>query len=104
MKIFGLFGKKDGHQNKNKNSASQSAFPSQQAQETSKKIDAIESEMSAEFRKNISAGVSSVFLEEATIPTADSFPQLIEESAILFASGQIAAAKELLEYLIIYLQ
>ena len=98
MKIFGLFGKKNAPQIKN--NPSQSTFPSQQAQDTSKKIDAIESEMSAEFRKNISAGVSSVFLEEATIPTADSFPQLIEESAILFASGQTTAAKELLEHLI----
>ncbi len=98
MKIFGLFGKKGAHQIKH--SVTQPALPNQQAQDTSKKIDAIESEMSAEFRKNISEGVSSVFLDEASAPTSNSFPQLIEESAILFASGQVAAAKELLERLI----
>ena len=98
MKIFGLLGKKEGQPSGN--NTLQAGLPSQQAQETSRKIDAIESEMSAEFRKNLSSGVSSVFLEEATPPTANSFPQLIEESAILFASGQTSAAKELLESLI----
>lgn len=98
MKIFGLFGNKDTRQIRH--GATQPTLPSQQAQDTSKKIDEIESEMSAEFRKNISEGISSVFLEEASTPTSNSFPQLIEESAILFASGQAIAAKELLEDLI----
>ena len=67
------------------------------SEETSKKIDAIECEMSAEFDASFAQSQThSNYLAE----TENSFPQQIEEAAVLYASGQGQAAKILLQHLI----
>ncbi len=67
------------------------------SEETSKKIDAIECEMSAEFDASFAQSQThSNYLTE----TENSFPQQIEEAAVLYASGQEQAAKILLQHLI----
>ncbi len=65
------------------------------SEETSKKIDAIECEMSAEFDASFAQSqIHFNYLAE----TENYFPQQIEEAAILYASGQEQAAKILLFY------
>ena len=90
MKIFSLFGKTATRHVRN--TSAQVLQPDIQALDTSKKIDAIEFEMSAEF--------STVFPHRSKTPSslvqANDLRQTIEEAAILFGSGQTAAARELL--------
>lgn len=62
--------------------------PSEEARNTTQKIDAIESAMSAEF--------GALPLPEVIASTAVTLPQTMEEAAILFASGQAEAALNLL--------
>ena len=63
-----------------------------QALNTSKKIDEIEDEMSAEF----STGLPSQSTDSPLSAQATDLRQSVEEAALLFGSGQTAAARELL--------
>lgn len=90
MKIFDLFGKTaTSHV---RNSAAHATQPDAQAITTSKKIDAIECEMSAEF----STGLSTTNTPIPASPHLSDLQQTIEEAALLFGSGQSAAAQQLL--------
>lgn len=90
MKIFDLFGKTaTSHV---RNSAAHATQPDAQAIRTSKKIDAIECEMSAEFSTGLSTPDASI---SASPPLSD-LQQTIEEAALLFGSGQSATAQQLL--------
>ena len=90
MKIFGLFGKTATRHVRN--ASAQALQPDVQALSTSKKIDEIECEMSAEF----STGLPSHNTESSLSAEATNLRQTIEEASILFGSGQTAAARELL--------
>lgn len=90
MKIFSLFGKTAvGH---GRSTATHETQPDAQAITTSKKIDAIESEMSAEFNTGLSSQLGS---SSHLIPVTD-LRQNIEEAAILFGNKQSATAQQLL--------
>lgn len=90
MKIFDLFGKTaTSHV---RNSAAHATQPDAQAVTTSKKIDAIEYEMSAEFSTGLSAPSAAI---SGSQPLSD-LRQAIEEAALLFGSGQSATAQQLL--------
>ena len=90
MKIFDLFGKTaTSHV---RNSAAHATQPDAQAITTSKKIDVIECEMSAEF----STGLSTPNTPIPASPHLSDLQQTIEEAALLFGSGQSAAAQQLL--------
>ena len=90
MKIFGLFGKTATRHVRN--ASAQVLQPDVQALSTSKKIDEIECEMSAEF----STSLPSHNTESSLSTHANDLRQTIEEASILFGSGQTAAARELL--------
>ena len=90
MKIFGLFGKTATRHVRN--ASAQVLQPDVQALSTSKKIDEIECEMSAEF----STSLPSHNTESSLSTQATDLRQTIEEASILFGSGQTAAARELL--------
>lgn len=90
VKIFDLFGKAATRHVRN--DATHSAQPDAQAITTSKKIDAIECEMSAEF----STGLSAAETRLATSSPLNDLRQTIEEAALLFGSGQSANARQLL--------
>lgn len=90
MKIFGLFGKTATRHVRN--ASAQALQPDVQALSTSKKIDEIECEMSAEF----STSLPSQSTESSLSAQATELRQTIEEASILFGSGQTAAARELL--------
>jgi hypothetical protein len=90
VKIFGLFGKTATRHVRN--ASAQVLQPDVQALSTSKKIDEIECEMSAEF----STSLPSHNTESSLSTHATDLRQTIEEASILFGSGQTAAARELL--------
>jgi anti-anti-sigma regulatory factor len=90
VKIFGLFGKTATRHVRN--ASAQALQPDMQALNTSKKIDEIEDEMSAEF----STGLPSQSTECPLSTQATDLRQSVEEAALLFGSGQTAAARELL--------
>jgi hypothetical protein len=90
VKIFGLFGKTATRHVRN--ASVQALQPDVQALSTSKKIDEIECEMSAEF----STSLPSQSTESSLSAQATDLRQTIEEASILFGSGQTAAARELL--------
>ncbi|CAM8661995.1 hypothetical protein MCEGEM3_00646 [Oxalobacteraceae bacterium] len=90
MKIFGLFGKTATRHVRN--ASAKVLQPDVQALSTSKKIDEIECEMSAEF----STSLPSHNTESSLSTQATDLRQTIEEASILFGSGQTAAARELL--------
>ena len=90
MKIFGLFGKTATRHVRN--ASAQALQPDRQALNTSKKIDEIEDEMSAEF----STGLPSQSTDSPLSTQATDLRQSVEEAALLFGSGQTAAARELL--------
>ena len=90
MKIFGLFGKTATRHVRS--ASAQALQPDMQALNTSKKIDEIECEMSAEFSTSLPSQNAESSL---SIQTTD-LQQTIEEAALLFGSGQTAAARELL--------
>jgi ABC-type transporter Mla MlaB component len=90
VKIFGLFGKTATRHVRN--ASAQVLQPDVQALSTSKKIDEIECEMSAEF----STSLPSHHTESSLSTQATDLRQTIEEASILFGSGQTAAARELL--------
>ena len=90
MKIFKLFGKvATRHVRKTPAVVTQ---PDAQAIITSKKIDAIECEMSAEF----STGLPVPALSTETSTAVVDIRQTLEEAAILYSSGQAAVAQQLL--------
>ena len=90
MKIFGFFGKTATRHVRN--ASAQALQPDVEALSTSKKIDEIECEMSAEF----STSLPSHNTESSLSTHANDLRQTIEEASILFGSGQTAAARELL--------
>ena len=90
MKIFGLFGKTAIRHVRN--AAAHATQPDAQAIKTSRKIDAIECEMYAEF----STGLSTSGTLPPDSPVINDIRQNIEEAALLFGSGQSAAAQQLL--------
>ena len=90
MKIFGFFGKTATRHVRN--ASAQALQPDVEALSTSKKIDEIECEMSAEF----STSLPSQSTESSLSAQATELRQTIEEASILFGSGQTAAARELL--------
>ena len=94
MKIFGLFGKKNVHHVRGASAAT--LQPGAEARDTSKKIDAIESEMSAEFGASLPGTAPADFFDYSVSTAAVMLPQIIEEAAILFANNQAAAAQSLL--------
>lgn len=90
MKIFSLFGKTAVSHGRS--TATHETQPDAQAVTTSKKIDAIESEMSAEFSTGLSSQLGSPF--HSTDIT--DLRQNIEEAAILFANKQSSTAQQIL--------
>lgn len=88
MKILQLFGKHAKRNIHSKHSLADTLQPNLDARNTTMKIDAIESAMSAEF--------SASQLAQPTAAAKISLPQCMEEAAILFASGQPDAALNLL--------
>lgn len=94
VKIFALL-RKPGAKPSQEKLTTRSSLHSQ-SEETFKKIDAIECEMSAEFDASFSLSHSHSTL---LATEENSFPQQIEEAAILYASGQEQAAKILLQHL-----
>ena len=90
MKIFDLFGKTATRHVRH--AAAHGTQPDAQAMTTSKKIDAIECEMSAEF----STGLSVSDALSSASSSINDLQQNIEEAALLFGSGQSAAAQNLL--------
>jgi len=94
VKIFGLFGKKNVHHVRGASAAT--LQPGAEARDTSKKIDAIESEMSAEFGASLPGTAAADFFDYSVSTAAVTLPQIIEEAAILFANNQAAAAQSLL--------
>jgi len=90
VKIFGLFGKTAMRHVRN--TATSATQPDAQAITTSRKIDAIECEMSAEF----STGLSSQIAASSDSGSVIDLRQNLEEAALLFGSGQSATAQQLL--------
>ena len=98
MKIFTLF-KKPELKHPHGKITTRSALQSQ-SEDTFKKIDAIECEMSAEFDASFSLAQQHSAQQQAQQLAEDnSFPHQIEEAAVLYASGQEQAAKVLLQHL-----
>ena len=98
MKIFALFKKPELKHSQRKITA-RSTLQSQ-SEDTFKKIDAIECEMSAEFDASFSLAQQHSAQQQAQQLAEDnSFPHQIEEAAVLYASGQEQAAKVLLQHL-----
>lgn len=98
MKIFALF-KKPGLKSPQEKTTITSTLHSR-SEDTFKKIDAIECEMSAEFDASFSLAHQHSAQQQAQQMAEDnSFPHQIEEAAVLYASGQEQAAKVLLQYL-----
>lgn len=98
MKIFALF-KKPGLKPSQEKLTTRSTLHSR-SEDTSKKIDAIEYEMSAEFDASFSLAQQHSAQQQAQQLAEDnSFPHQIEEAAVLYASGQEHAAKALLQHL-----
>ena len=98
MKIFALFKKPELKHSQGK-ITTRSTLHSQ-SDDTFKKIDAIECEMSAEFDASFSLAQQHSAQQQAQQLAEDnSFPHQIEEAAVLYASGQEQAAKVLLQYL-----
>ena len=98
MKIFALFKKPELKHSQGK-ITTRSTLHSQ-SEDTFKKIDAIECEMSAEFDASFSLAQQHSAQQQAQQLAEDnSFPHQIEEAAVLYASGQEQAAKVLLQYL-----
>lgn len=90
MKIFDLFGKTATRHVRN--TTAHATQPDAQAITTSKKIDAIECEMSAEFNTGLSTADALI----SASPSTNDLQQTIEEAALLFGSGQFATAQQLL--------
>jgi ABC-type transporter Mla MlaB component len=90
VKIFDLFGKTATRHVRH--AAAHGTQPDAQAMTTSKKIDAIEYEMSTEF----STGLSVPDALSSASSSLNDLRQNIEEAALLFGSGQSAAAQNLL--------
>jgi ABC-type transporter Mla MlaB component len=90
VKIFGLFSKTATRHVRN--ASAQALQPDMQAVNTSKKIDEIECEMSAEFSTSLPAKSTD---SSSSAQTTD-IRQTVEEAAILFGSGHTATARELL--------
>ena len=98
MKIFALFKKPEIKHSQGK-ITTRSTLHSQ-SEDTFKKIDAIECEMSAEFDASFSLAQQHSAQQQAQQLAEDnSFPHQIEEAAVLYASGQEQAAKVLLQHL-----
>jgi len=98
VKIFAIF-KKPGIKPSQEKLRTRSTLHSR-SEDTSKKIDAIECEMSAEFDASFSLAQQHSAQQQAQqLSEENSFPHQIEEAAVLFASGQEQAAKVLLAYL-----
>lgn len=98
MKIFTLF-KKPELKHPHGKITTRSTLQSQ-SEDTFKKIDAIECEMSAEFDASFSLAQQHSAQQQAQQLAEDnSFPHQIEEAAVLYASGQEQAAKVLLQHL-----
>lgn len=98
MKIFNLFNKRAArHIRDNVPTRLQSSLD---ARNTSKKIDAIESEMSAEFSTIFPATKPSVLPSASAAIDTSASTQIIEEATILHASDQSLAAENLLTSLI----
>ena len=98
MKIFALF-KNPEKKHSQVKITTRSTLHSQ-SEDTFKKIDAIECEMSAEFDASFSLAQQHSAQQQAQQLAEDnSFPHQIEEAAVLYASGQEQAAKVLLQYL-----
>jgi hypothetical protein len=98
VKIFALF-KKPGVKPSQEKLMTRSTLHSR-SEDTSKKIDAIEYEMSAEFDASFSLAQQHSAQQQAQQLAEDnSFPHQIEEAAVLYASGQEHAAKALLQNL-----
>lgn len=98
MKIFALF-KKPVLKPSQEKLTTRSTLHSR-SEDTSKKIDAIEYEMSAEFDASFSLAQQHSAQQQAQQLAEDnSFPHQIEEAAVLYASGQEHAAKALLQHL-----
>ncbi len=98
MKIFALF-KKTGPKPSQGKLTTRSTLHSR-SEDTSKKIDAIEYEMSAEFDASFSLAQQHSAQQQAQqLAEENSFPHQIEEAAVLYASGQEHAAKALLQNL-----
>ena len=98
MKIFALFKKPELKHSQGK-ITTRSTLQSQ-SEDTFKKIDAIECEMSAEFDASFSLAQQHSAQQQAQQLAEDnSFPHQIEEAAVLYASGQEQAAKVLLQHL-----
>ena len=98
MKIFALFKKPELKHSQGK-ITTRSTLHSQ-SEDTFKKIDAIECEMSAEFDASFSLAQQHSAQQQAQQLAEDnSFPHQIEEAAVLYASGQEQAAKVLLQHL-----
>lgn len=98
MKIFTLF-RKPGSKSSHEKSTINSTIHSR-SEETFKKIDAIECEMSAEFDASFSLSQQHASQQQALqLAEENSFPNQIEEAAVLYASGQEHAAKVLLQHL-----
>jgi len=94
VKIFALF-KKPGVKPSQEKLTTRSTLHSR-SEDTSKKIDAIEYEMSAEFDASFSLAQQH---SAQQLAEDNSFPHQIEEAAVLYASGQEHAAKALLQHL-----
>jgi ABC-type transporter Mla MlaB component len=90
VKIFSLFGKTAIRHVRN--TSTPPLQPDLQALDTSKKIDAIEYEMSAEFSSTLPPQSEA----SSSSGQASDLRQMIEEAAILFGSSQTTAARELL--------
>jgi ABC-type transporter Mla MlaB component len=98
VKIFALF-KKPVLKPSQEKLTTRSTLHSR-SEDTSKKIDAIEYEMSAEFDASFSLAQQHSAQQQAQQLAEDnSFPHQIEEAAVLYASGQEHAAKALLQHL-----
>lgn len=98
MKIFALFKKPELKPSQEK-ITTRSTLHSR-SEDTFKKIDAIECEMSAEFDASFSlAHQYSAQQQVQQLAEDNSFPHQIEEAAVLYASGQEHAAKVLLQQL-----
>jgi ABC-type transporter Mla MlaB component len=98
VKIFALFKKPELKHSQGK-ITTRSTLQSQ-SEDTFKKIDAIECEMSAEFDASFSLAQQHSAQQQAQQLIEDnSFPHQIEEAAVLYASGQEQAAKVLLQHL-----
>ena len=94
MKIFALL-RKPGFKSGQDKLSTRSTLHSR-SEETFKKIDAIECEMSAEFEASFSPSLAQ---PSQLAAQENSFPHQIEEAAVLYASGQENAAKILLHHL-----